>query len=90
MTANHNRLRLMRAGIDTYQQPVVYMHRDCAVCRAEGFTALTRVLIRSGEREQVLRMDARDAATAPAPLVPPASLSGGAPDMQASRRTRPV
>lgn len=36
---------------------------------------------RSGEREQVLRMDARDAATAPAPLVPPASLSGGAPDM---------
>lgn len=57
MTANHNRLRLMRAGIDTYQQPVVYMHRDCAVCRAEGFTALTRVLIRSGERELVATLN---------------------------------
>jgi thymidine phosphorylase len=41
-----NRLRLVRAGIDTYQQPVVFMHRDCPVCRSEGFTALTRVRIR--------------------------------------------
>ncbi|GAB6196023.1 thymidine phosphorylase family protein [Lysobacter xanthus] len=37
------RLRVVRAGIDTYQMPVVYMHRDCEVCRAEGFAALTRV-----------------------------------------------
>jgi thymidine phosphorylase len=37
------RLRVIRAGIDTYQQPVVYMHRDCEVCRSEGFAALTRV-----------------------------------------------
>jgi undecaprenyl-diphosphatase len=28
MNATHHRLRLVRAGIDTYQQPVVYMHRD--------------------------------------------------------------
>src|SRR5690242_20029288 len=46
-----NRLRLVRAGIDTYQQAVVFMHRDCHVCRAEGFTALTRVRIRCGVRE---------------------------------------
>ena len=32
---DHVRLRVTRAGIDTYQQPVVYMHRDCEVCRAE-------------------------------------------------------
>lgn len=51
MTDGHNRMRLIRAGIDTYQQPVVFMHRDCAVCRSEGFTALTRVLIRCGGRE---------------------------------------
>ncbi|AHX13345.1 thymidine phosphorylase [Dyella jiangningensis] len=36
-------LHVIRAGIDTYQQPVVYMHRDCEVCRAEGFSALTRI-----------------------------------------------
>lgn len=57
MNGSHNCLRLIRAGIDTYQQPVVYMHRDCAVCRAEGFSALTRVLIRSGGRELVATLN---------------------------------
>ncbi|MFZ5657295.1 MAG: thymidine phosphorylase family protein [Pseudomonadota bacterium] len=42
-TPAHSRLRVVRAGLDTYQTPVVYMHRDCDVCRAEGFAALTRV-----------------------------------------------
>jgi thymidine phosphorylase len=32
-----------RAGIDTYQQPVVYMRSDCPVCRAEGFEAQAQV-----------------------------------------------
>lgn len=32
-----------RAGIDTYQQPVVYMRGDCHVCRAEGFEAQAQV-----------------------------------------------
>lgn len=54
MTGNHIRLRLVRAGIDTYQQPVVYMHRDCHVCRAEGFNALTRVLIRSSDGRELV------------------------------------
>lgn len=38
-------LRLIPAGIDTYRQPVVYMHEDCHICRAEGFAAQTRVRI---------------------------------------------
>ena len=57
MSDGHNRLRLVRAGIDTYQQPVVYMHRDCSVCRAEGFAALTRVLVHSGGRELVATLN---------------------------------
>ncbi|MFT5690950.1 MAG: thymidine phosphorylase [Oceanicoccus sp.] len=32
-------------GIDTYQEPVIYMRKDCHICRAEGFTASTRVAI---------------------------------------------
>lgn len=40
-----NELRLRRLGIDTYQEPVVYMRRDCRVCRSEGFEAHSRVEI---------------------------------------------
>lgn len=57
MNDGHNRLRLIRAGIDTYQQPVVYMHRDCPVCRSEGFTALTRVLVRCGGSELIATLN---------------------------------
>ncbi|MEP7295255.1 MAG: thymidine phosphorylase family protein [Burkholderiales bacterium] len=46
MTATNHRLRLRRIGIDTYQEPVVYMHRDCDVCRSEGFEAQSRVEVR--------------------------------------------
>ena len=53
----HTRLRVVRAGIDTYQQPVVYMHRDCAVCRAEGFAALTRVQMTVGERQVIATLN---------------------------------
>ncbi|RYF83732.1 MAG: thymidine phosphorylase family protein [Comamonadaceae bacterium] len=38
-----NRLRARRAGIDTYQQPVVYMRSDCHVSRAEGFESQAQV-----------------------------------------------
>jgi thymidine phosphorylase len=34
-----HRLRLKRLGIDTYQEPVIYMRQDCDVCRSEGFEA---------------------------------------------------
>ena len=39
-------LRLRRMGIDTYQEPVLYMHRDCHVCHSEGFEAQSRVELR--------------------------------------------
>jgi thymidine phosphorylase len=40
---------LRRLRIDTYQEAVVYMRRDCHVCRAEGFEAQSRVRIAHGE-----------------------------------------
>lgn len=46
-------LRVRALGIDTFQAPVVYMRADCAVCRAEGFGAPSRILVRCGEREIV-------------------------------------
>lgn len=41
-------LRVRRLGIDTQQEAAVFMHRDCPVCRSEGFRANARVLLRHG------------------------------------------
>lgn len=38
-----NRLRIVRMGIDTHHQAIVFMRRDCHVCRAEGFNTLSRI-----------------------------------------------
>ena len=54
-------LKARRARIDTYQQAVVYMRRDCAVCRAEGFEAQAQVeLVANGRQVPALlhRVDA--------------------------------
>ena len=45
-----DRLLARRAGIDTYQQPVVYMRSDCHVCRAEGFQSQAQVEVIAGGR----------------------------------------
>jgi thymidine phosphorylase len=59
------RLRLRRVGIDTYQEPVLYLHRDEPVCRSEGFEAQSRVEVSLGERSLVatLNMVAGDLVT---------------------------
>lgn len=56
-TLGHARMRVVRAGIDTYQQPVVYMHRDCDVCRSEGFAAMTRVELQVGNRSSIATLN---------------------------------
>ncbi|MCX2720932.1 thymidine phosphorylase family protein [Roseibium salinum] len=43
-------LAIIPAAIDTYRQPVVYMHEDCHICRSEGFAAQTRIRIDLGSR----------------------------------------
>ena len=43
-------LRARRLGIDTFQQPVVYMRTDCHVCRSQGFAAQSQVEVRSAGR----------------------------------------
>lgn len=39
-------LTLRRIAIDTYRENVAYLHRDCAIYRAEGFQALSKVEVR--------------------------------------------
>lgn len=46
-----NTLQVRRLGIDTYRENVAYLHRECALYRAEGFQALSKVEIRvNGQR----------------------------------------
>lgn len=42
-----NHVRARRLGIDTQYEAVIFMRKDCQVCRSEGFTAHARVLLRS-------------------------------------------
>jgi thymidine phosphorylase len=46
----NDRLRLRRVAVDTYRENVAYLHRECAIYRAEGFQALTKIEIRVNGR----------------------------------------
>jgi thymidine phosphorylase len=48
-----NRVRVRRLGLDTQYEAVVFMHKDCHVCRSEGFGAHTRVLLCNGKERVV-------------------------------------
>lgn len=48
-----NSVRARRLGLDTQYEAVVVMHKDCAVCRSEGFSAHARVLLCNGERRVI-------------------------------------
>ena len=44
-------LTLRRNAIDAYRENLAYLHRDCAICRTEGFQALSKEEVRgSGHR----------------------------------------
>ena len=48
--AEEHSLRARRLGVDTQYEAVVFMRKDCAICRSEGFAAHNRLLLRAGER----------------------------------------
>ena len=58
MNATGLRLRLL--GIDTLQEHVIYMRRDCHVCRSEGFEAQTRLEVGLRERRIIATLNVVD------------------------------
>lgn len=44
-------LAVRRVGIDTYRENVAYLNRNCALYRAEGFQALSKVEVRANGRQ---------------------------------------
>ncbi len=53
-------LRLTLMGIDTLQQPIVFMHRNCHVCRSEGFNALARVQLTTSHGQIIATLNIVD------------------------------
>lgn len=50
-------LHAVDMDIDSHDEPVVYMRRDCDICRAEGFSANTRLEIRAAERSVIATLN---------------------------------
>ena len=50
-------LVLRRLGIDTYHEAVLYMNRNCHVCRSEGFVAQSRVNVSLGDRHLIATLN---------------------------------
>ena len=48
-TVRANALVARRLGIDTRREAVIFMRKDCHVCRSEGFTAHARVRVANGK-----------------------------------------
>jgi thymidine phosphorylase len=52
-----NTLMVKSLGIDTYYENTIFMRYDCHVCRSEGFTALTRVVVHHNEKSIVATLN---------------------------------
>jgi thymidine phosphorylase len=44
-------LTLRWLGIDTYKEAVIYMRKDCPVCRSEGFEVQSRIHVSLGDKK---------------------------------------
>jgi thymidine phosphorylase len=53
-------LKVRRVAIDTYRENVAYLHRECAVYRAEGFQALSKVEVRANGRHILASLNVVD------------------------------
>jgi thymidine phosphorylase len=55
-----SKLALRRVAIDTYRENVAYLHRDCALYRAEGFQALSKIEVRANGQRIVATLNVVD------------------------------
>lgn len=57
MEQKKHSLQAYSMGIDTHQEPVAYMRKDCHICRSEGFNANTRVLLVTETKELIVTLN---------------------------------
>ena len=56
----HNTLKLKKLGIDFRNEHLVFMRRDCQVCKSEGFEALSRIKVSKEDRTLVASLIVMD------------------------------
>ncbi|MEO6903525.1 MAG: thymidine phosphorylase family protein [Bacteroidia bacterium] len=52
-----HKLKIKDLGIDTYRENIIFIRADSHVCKSEGFTALTRIVIHKNENEIVATLN---------------------------------
>lgn len=57
MDDNHGRVYLRRLGIDTHQEPTLYMHAEAPVCKSEGFESQSRVMVETDSRSVIATLN---------------------------------
>lgn len=57
MIVNKSALKLKHLGINTYYESVIYMRKDCDICRSEGFEAQTRVQVTLRDRSLIATLN---------------------------------
>lgn len=50
-------LKVKSLGIDTYYENIIFLRSDCHICRSEGFTALTRLVVHHKEKKIIATLD---------------------------------
>jgi thymidine phosphorylase len=50
-------LKALRLGIDTHHELIIYLRSDCPVCRSEGFSAMSRVLVSSRHHHAIATLN---------------------------------
>lgn len=53
-------LKLKYLGIDTYNEPIIYMHKDCYICHSEGLQAPARVNVTLNDRSIIATLNTMD------------------------------
>ncbi|EKR75476.1 thymidine phosphorylase family protein [Leptospira noguchii] len=57
MSDKNEPLTLKNLGIDTNQEYVVFLRRDCPVCTSEGFVALNRIEVKVGSKKIIASLN---------------------------------
>lgn len=52
-----NILQVKSLGIDTYREHIIFIRSDSHICRSEGFTALTRLIVTYGDKNIIATLD---------------------------------
>lgn len=69
--AESNTVRVRRLGIDTHQEPIIFMRHDCPVCRSEGFEAQSRISVSVGDKTVIATLNVVEPGLSPDGMLGP-------------------